>query len=57
MEDVKEWLSSQVADFFDIGVQKPIPGYDTCLSSGGDYVKKHLKNVHMFIHIKIFFFS
>jgi hypothetical protein len=28
MEGVKMWLSSQVADFFDIGIQKLIPKYD-----------------------------
>jgi hypothetical protein len=25
MEDVKTWLNSQVADFFDTGIQKLIP--------------------------------
>jgi hypothetical protein len=39
MEDVKTWLSSQTADFFDTGVQKLIPRYDKCLNSGGDYVQ------------------
>jgi hypothetical protein len=39
-EGVKMWLSSQAADFFDIGIQKLIPRYDTCLSSSGDYVEK-----------------
>jgi hypothetical protein len=40
MEGVKTWLSSQAADFFDIGIQKLIPRYDKCLNSGGDYVEK-----------------
>jgi hypothetical protein len=40
MGDVKTWLSSQVADFFDTGIQKLIPQYDKCLSSGSDYVEK-----------------
>jgi hypothetical protein len=40
MEDVKTWLSSQAADFFDTGIQKLIPRYDKCLNSGGDYVEK-----------------
>jgi hypothetical protein len=40
MEDVKTWLSSMVADFFDTGMQKLIPRYDKCLNSGGDYVEK-----------------
>jgi hypothetical protein len=42
MEGVKTWLSSQVADFFDTDVQKLIPGYDKCPSSGGNSVKKYL---------------
>jgi hypothetical protein len=40
MEGVKKWLSSQVADFFGIGIQKLIPRYDICLNSSGDYVEK-----------------
>jgi hypothetical protein len=40
MEDVKTWLRSQAADFFDTGVQKRIPRYDKYLDSGGDYVEK-----------------
>jgi hypothetical protein len=39
MEDVKTWLSSQAADFFDTGLQKLISRYK-CLNSGGDYVEK-----------------
>jgi hypothetical protein len=39
MEGVKTWLSSQVADFFDIGIQKLIFQYK-CLNSGSDYVEK-----------------
>jgi hypothetical protein len=37
MEGVKMWLSSA---FFDTGLQKLIPQYDTCLYSGDDYVEK-----------------
>jgi hypothetical protein len=40
MEGVKMWLSSMAAEFFDTGIQKLIPWYDKCLSSGGDYVEK-----------------
>jgi hypothetical protein len=40
MEGVKTWLSSMAADFFDTGIQKLIPQYDKCLSSGGDYGEK-----------------
>jgi hypothetical protein len=40
MEGVKMRLNSQVADFSDTGIQKLIPRYDKCLSSGGDNVEK-----------------
>jgi hypothetical protein len=40
MEGVKTWLSSQVTDFFDTGIQKLISCYDKCLNSGSDYVEK-----------------
>jgi hypothetical protein len=40
MRDVKTWLRSQAADFFDIGIKKRIPPYDRSLSSGGGYVQK-----------------
>jgi histone-lysine N-methyltransferase SETMAR len=40
MKDVKKWLSSQAADFFDTGIQKLIPLYDKCLNYGGNYVEK-----------------
>jgi hypothetical protein len=40
MEDVKMWLSLQVADFFDGGIQKLISQFDKCLISSSDYVKK-----------------
>jgi transposase len=38
----KTWLSSQAANFFITGIQKLIPRYDNCLSSGGDYVQKYV---------------
>jgi hypothetical protein len=40
MGGVKTWFSSQVADFFDTGIQKLIPRYNECLNSGGDYIEK-----------------
>jgi hypothetical protein len=40
MEGVKMWMSSYASDFFDTGIQKLIPRYDRCLTSGGDYVEK-----------------
>jgi hypothetical protein len=55
MDGVKTWLSSQVTDFFDIGIQKLIPHCDKCLSSGSDYVEKQLKYVHFLYIIKLFF--
>jgi hypothetical protein len=39
MEDVKMWLSSHAADFFDTGIQKLISRYKY-LNFGGDYVEK-----------------
>jgi hypothetical protein len=38
MEGVKTWLSLQVADFFDTGIEKLVPRYDNYLNS--DYVEK-----------------
>jgi hypothetical protein len=40
MEGVKTWLSSQAADFSDIGIQKLIPQYEKCFNSSGDYIEK-----------------
>jgi hypothetical protein len=40
MEGMQPWLRSHEADFFDTGIQKLIPQYDKCLSSGSDYVEK-----------------
>jgi hypothetical protein len=40
MEGVITWLSSQLADFFDTGIQKLIPQYDKYLNSSSDYVEK-----------------
>jgi histone-lysine N-methyltransferase SETMAR len=40
MEGVEMWLSLQVADFFDIGIQKLIPQFDKCLNSGDGYNEK-----------------
>jgi hypothetical protein len=39
MESVKWRLSSQAADFFDVGIQQLIPQYDECLNCGGDYAE------------------
>jgi hypothetical protein len=37
---VTQWFQSQAADFYDTGIQKLVPRYDKCLSSGGDNVGK-----------------
>jgi hypothetical protein len=42
MEGVKIWLSLQVQDFFDTGIQKLIPLYDKCPLFQGDYVEMRL---------------
>jgi hypothetical protein len=39
MDGVKTWLSSQVADFFDTGIQKLILRYNKC----PEYVEQQLK--------------
>jgi hypothetical protein len=40
MEGVKMWSGSQVASFFDTGIQKLIPWQDKCLNSSNDYIEK-----------------
>jgi hypothetical protein len=40
MEDVKTWLSSPAAHFFDTGIQKLIPQYDKSFNSASDFVEK-----------------
>jgi hypothetical protein len=35
MEGVKTWLSSQAVDFFDTGIQKPIPRYIPAVTAFG----------------------
>ena len=40
MDGVKDWLSSQLATFYDAGLVKLVSRYDKCLNSEGDYVEK-----------------
>jgi hypothetical protein len=54
MEDVKMWLSSQAADFFDTGIQKLIPQYDKCLKSVGDYMRSSLR-MYVYLYVIHFF--
>jgi len=37
---VQKWLTSQVAAFYEEGIQKLVPRYDKCLNNGGEYVEK-----------------
>jgi len=37
---VQNWLTSQVAAFYEEGIQKLVPRYDKCLNNGGEYVEK-----------------
>jgi histone-lysine N-methyltransferase SETMAR len=37
---VTTWLRAQVAQFYDIGIQKLVPRINKCLDKGGDYVEK-----------------
>jgi len=37
---LNEWLKSQVAKFYDDGINKLVHCYDKCLNLSGDYVEK-----------------
>ena len=39
-EAVKDWLSSQAADFYNLGIQKLVERCDKCLNKYGNYVEK-----------------
>jgi hypothetical protein len=39
-EAINMWLASQVASFYDAGIQKLVPRYDKCFNNGGNYVEK-----------------
>ncbi|GFV37210.1 HTH_48 domain-containing protein [Trichonephila clavipes] len=39
-EEVQDWLSSQAADVYDLGIQKLVERYDKCLNKYGKYVEK-----------------
>jgi hypothetical protein len=40
MDGVKDWLSSQPATFYDVGIVKLMSRYDKCLDSKGDNVER-----------------
>jgi hypothetical protein len=48
MKGIKTWLSKQLGDFSDTGIEKLIPRCNNCLNSSGDYVEKQLKYVCIF---------
>jgi len=37
---VQKWLTSQVATFYEEGIQKLVPHYAKCFNNGGEYVEK-----------------
>jgi hypothetical protein len=39
-EEVMTWFKGQTADFYDSGIQKPVPRLNKCLDNAGDYVEK-----------------
>jgi hypothetical protein len=39
-EAVNTCFASQVASFYNAGIQKLVPHYKKCLNNGGNYVKK-----------------
>ena len=36
----QKWLTSQVATFYEEGIQKLVPHYEKCFNNGGEYVEK-----------------
>ena len=50
--EVTAWLCAQVAELYDIRIQKLIPRLNKCLERGGDYVEKQLMVcVKSFFHL------
>ena len=39
-EEVMTWFKVLVADFYDSGIQKPVPRLNKCLDNAVDYVEK-----------------
>ena len=39
-DEVRKWLTSQAATFYEEGIQKLVPHYDKCLNNGSEYVEK-----------------
>jgi hypothetical protein len=45
-EAVKTWFASQVASFYDAGIQKLVSRYDKCLNNGETMSKSSVRYVH-----------
>jgi len=39
-EEVMTWFKGLAADFYDSGIQKPVPRLNECLVNAGNYVEK-----------------
>jgi hypothetical protein len=39
-EEVMTWFNGQAADFYDSGIQKPVPRLNKCFDNASDYVEK-----------------
>jgi len=39
-EEVMTWFIGQAADYYDSGIQKPVPRLNKCLDNAGDCVEK-----------------
>jgi hypothetical protein len=39
-DEVVTWFKGQVADFYDLGIQKLVPRLNKCLDNVRDYVEK-----------------
>ncbi|GFV68008.1 histone-lysine N-methyltransferase SETMAR [Trichonephila clavipes] len=39
-ENVSNWLKTQAATFYEEGIEKLVPRYDTCLQNFGSYVER-----------------
>ncbi|GFW94725.1 uncharacterized protein TNCV_4247651 [Trichonephila clavipes] len=39
-ENVSNWLQTQAATFYEEGIEKLVPRYDTCLQNFGSYVER-----------------
>jgi hypothetical protein len=45
-EAVDTWFASQVASFYDVGIQKLVLHYDKCLNNDGNHVENSVRYVH-----------